>query len=65
MREIIFDRWHKDRGSHFDTLLRHLIETSNPVIEEDIVAKLLVVIGAAVRSSQALSRQDEAVLTLS
>jgi len=37
----------KDEQS-FKTLLQHLVETSDSVDEEDIVAKILVISGAAV-----------------
>jgi hypothetical protein len=38
-----------------DTLLKHLMDTSETVDEEDIVAKLLVISGAAVRPAAQLS----------
>lgn len=49
MRKILFpDTGIAEGKNNPTTLLQHFVDTSDPVIEEDIVAKLLVVIGAAV-----------------
>ena len=48
-RQIIFRESEGSVGTYkLKTLLQHFIDSSDPVDEEDIVAKLLVVIGAAV-----------------